>query len=1172
MSDIFEAGMVAADQTLQCIQQGGYNEHCQKLAAFLQASARYVTEKKSQATNIIDRGSTTTNNKTYGLDAPRLAEFYTHVEQARRSGATYHFLERQGSPEDLYSGIMLDFDIALKARPVAAVSTVGCGRASIKVPKVLDDRAYRNLTSLIAKVLVDNIVVESPDMAFHVFYIVRPEAPELPSGQFKYGFHVLIPGVHTTRGFKKYFIEKLRQSPRLHKILADVGAVGTPGSAQSAGALAVGGPLTACLDHNSASVPVHLLGSCKKGGLLYHIGAAYIVEANMADIKDGTGLACSPLPESSLAASNLCYEMSLWARPPFELLAQQAVTLGAPPPAPLLAPRKYTFPDDIRSQVETMSERLFGGLLSVGEFEATNGQVVALCMEDPDASYLNQMLSLLDDTYPDDYAKWRNVIMALSNASRECRNTPDAYYPLACLFSQRSPEKWRAGGRAALDLLWSDVATTNPKGKDPVWKPLTKRSIIHWARLCSPEKCRELSNNNYRTTLSTFVYGHGGDLRHAMVAEVLYQILSARFVTDAADEITNKPFYTWYEFVTSGQPMKPGEVWKWRREANPDAIHKFISNDLCAIAREISEDVNKQKKDADTPEKTKYYTNIGKKLAGSIARLFDNNFKNQVIDQARYLFRKRGFNASLDKEPSVIGVGNGILRISGPGRPESQLISCFHEWPVLRYTAVEYRPFDETNSWTVILLDAIKKIIPETDMRVWFMMFLSTGLYHGLKDPTMLLMDGSGGNAKTWLARMAAKSLGEYASKLHISLLVSDREDASKPNSAFMRMKDRGFVYYEESNKKEVLNSSRLKETVNPGEVTASEKNKAQEVFDITATSLSLSNFGFIIDTKDDGTWRRLGRYRAKAKFCPKPDPNNPYEHLEDSRFIDSYVNDPDCLSAFLSIMVHFWDRLQREYDGKIRTIHCPTLERETEEYRNTQDVLNRFIIERVVITPAAKCDEDGFPPDTPITEPYTLSGIATKFCAWYTQNIDASNRRYVATEVIGDLENSTLSRFMTTTTNGMRVLIGCRCLSDADAANGLLRPGEEHMGTRAKKVTKTGTTDASVIPPPGHTPIYQQVDGKRVHQKEPVKWWDWSMEIAKPKKKRAPGGGPACPASAAELRASLADDLQMSDRRTRRAVEAARNTKEELDSEESQDALLDLILEGELAAADLFS
>ncbi len=64
--------------------------------------------------------------------------------------------------------------------------------------------------------------------------------------------------------------------------------------------------------------------------------------------------------------------------------------------------------------------------------------------------------------------------------------------------------------------------------------------------------------------------------------------------------------------------------------------------------------------------------------------------------------------------------------------------------------------------------------------------------------------------------------------------LVSPREDASKPNSAFMRLKGRGFGYFEESNKCEVLNTSRMKEMVNPGEVTASEKCKVQETFEIT--------------------------------------------------------------------------------------------------------------------------------------------------------------------------------------------------------------------------------------------------------------------------------------------------------------------------------------------------
>ncbi len=150
----------------------------------------------------------------------------------------------------------------------------------------------------------------------------------------------------------------------------------------------------------------------------------------------------------------------------------------------------------------------------------------------------------------------------------------------------------------------------------------------------------------------------------------------------------------------------------------------------------------------------------------------------------------------------------------------------------------------------------------------------------------MLLWEGGGNNGKTFLLMLWKNTLGDdYSTKLPSQLLSDERESANSPNSALMRVKFRRGVFFEESNKSVAINPARLKELVNPGEISASEKHMKQESFMVEATYVNASNYSFIFNTTDHGTWRRTMHYTSKVRFCLAPDGANPFEKQEDARF-----------------------------------------------------------------------------------------------------------------------------------------------------------------------------------------------------------------------------------------------------------------------------------------------
>ncbi|GFR91252.1 BA71V-C962R, partial [Elysia marginata] len=979
--------------------QRGQCPAARALAAFLlePAQTQTITKKGDARTNIIDQHY----RITYAMPDAAIQALFVLLEGVRRDGPISHFSERQGTPEAPTSGLVLDYDLI-----VADCTSRLQDRHALRVATQVVDALRRDLVFPFLAASTPR-----PEISLHVFTTIKPEPVPVSSGAsapgncFKYGFHILVPGVRISRGYKKYLLRRLRENSAINRVLADLGVVGDTRE---------------CLDMNSASIPVLFLGSCKRGGVPYVLGPAFEISFGGA-VASKTGTQplrpysedfypiVSALRPAELEASgyNLVAELSLCFEAQYDDGKQ-----------PFIRAFECTYRPELASEIEDLACRSRDRVIGEEELLFTEHALSTLAVRDPEARYLHQMLDLLDETFYTERNKWRDVIYALANTS-------ESYKPLAEWFSHKCPAKWADGGRDSFDVLWDEAVAR----RSSVVTPLTRRSILRWAQLCNPERFRQTANQNYFIILCKYVHTYGGILEHAMVAQVLYAMLGNKFLVDVDETLAGRSPYVWFEFVVPGQAARPGEVWKWRREVEPDELQKYISNNLVKVFDQVAEHLNEQAAGADDEKQAKYYSKLETAFLSSRRKIFNDAFKNGVIKQANYLFRCRNFIETLDQDPLYIGVGNGVLRLGST----CTLIDHFHEIPIMKFTPVVCRGFDPKNPWTRLMLNAIADIIPEPDFRNWLLFFAASSLAGGVKEGLLLLWHGGGANGKTWFMRMVAKVLGKhYATKLDIGLLTAKRSKPNDPNSAIMQLKGMRWGYVEETRKAEMMNDQRLKELINPGEISGNEKFKRQETFEVTANVAVGQNYDFVVDTTDHGTWRRLKHYHSKVRFCSNPNPTNPFEKKEDQRYVREYINDPACLSAFLSILVHYYERLQQEYRGLLKEVRCPTLDRETEDFRNSQDSINCFITQSIVLSPG-----NGYE--------YTLAAVAQLYHEWYDKNI--GRRTHVPSETIQDLENSALSDHIRLAANRVMVLSGCRILN---ADSPFLLTDEEFFGKTA--------------------------------------------------------------------------------------------------------------------------
>jgi phage/plasmid-associated DNA primase len=756
------------------------------------------------------------------------------------------------------------------------------------------------LFNLTAEVL--RSVLDFPDGSKYNIYIISKPQPVSDGDRYKDGHHILIPGVQVSKQVKSLIFEQIARA----RGFADT---------FSRFALCPESIWPNLLDTNSRAAPVFFYGSCKLTS-----STPYILKYATSITVDYGMIMYGPINVDKFAEThNLCYELSLT----YSASANKAIYQHSPRFDSALGAVKIIEDTTVLTEEE---------------------QLAALLASSVNARMLRDTLDILTEDYAKEYQKWFGVICAIAHESRD-------YKPVARWFSKKD-ESYTANG---FDKAWEDAKRYKPT------TPLTLRSINYWAMRCSPARYKSVRSTNYVEIAKAHVLKHDGQLNHSVVAAILYQLANHRFFTDVMQGKNGKYGYVWYEFVMDGMSCREGGIYKWREEYSPDTLHMMVPAEIDEIFTEVMRFL-KESAEA-TPEESlaKWYKEVIKNLKRCRNSLGIDGFQNGVISQAKFLFRNRRLADELDKQPDLFGCGNGVLQIGAVPK----LYNYYHEFLVSKFTKVPYFPFSRDNQYVCELLQAFREIYIEPDVFMFMLFFYSTALSGEVKPPIMLMSFAGGQNAKTFAAYMTRQALGkDYSCGLKPALLTAPAERAESANAAVMAMKDKRFCYFDEFNEADAINTARLKSIVNPAKQDNRGLYSGQEEMENTATIQVISNFPLNCDTQDHGTWRRIKKYSNKVKFIEHPDPNNPYEKKERSEIIEKWPKDQKYLAAWISILAYFYARLQTQYRGRIKEVPCPTIEHETEIFRNSQDMINCYITVGLFDSPSA----DPFPLDTLIT------------------------------------------------------------------------------------------------------------------------------------------------------------------------------------------------------------
>lgn len=887
-----------------------------------------------------------------------LVEFFNRLEACRRAGVELRFCEKQeyaledGIIKRDHTGIMLDFDILQRTRDVQWQS-----------------RRYPELAHKTIAMLSE--IIDIPNMEIYVIFIRKPAIVPVNHPEhgtvYKDGFHMLIPSIQVTKAVKKFVITRFKNSDYLERMLRDINLVI---------------PANDVLDGASASVPVQLYGCTREGKPAYvldYVGRVdFETESEYHHATPVTNF--DPILVKSTRKTDRDYYE-------WQTNVMMEFSLGYEYPGGLIKKYEFDPKPEFLDEIRQFSERN-AGVVTIDEDEQAqiDNDLTIMSMNDPEVTMIKNLILILDvraRLY--ERHNWVDFVRLVANINPN-------YKSLAILGSHRCPEKWVKGGLRELERLWGEFTTSRPSIDTA---PISIRTLHFWARQDNSEKYREIINGTAFKILCNATFAYRGIIEQAIVADVLQAMFGNKFTCVVDPNVKTTTRRIWFEFVLPTDKQRPGEVYKYRQESTPDTLSRYMSRRLPNLYDMVIEYLRGKMGDmAEDVERTKAHKAIITKLFMSKTNLLKEAFQNGVIRQCEKKFRDYGLYDRLDKCENVIGVGNGVLKL---GR-KCKLINHFHEYPVSMYSATHYIDYDSDNPDIQLLEKAVMDLFPdhELDAHDYIMYYLASTLDGKPKEGILFLWMGKGGNGKSFLLELHRTTLDTmYGVKLPLSLLTSPRPPAEKPNDAMTKLEFAHFVYFSEPDPGMNFYMGPIKEMTGGEAIYIRGLHKEGKYITPHTHYTVAGNHRISIRGNDHGTWRRIKVYNFKITFRDphEYDEDNPYEKLRDHSFIDEIKNDPRFHAAWLSILSHWYEKLQTLYKGRLSSVPHPTIVRETTEYRNEEDTVNKYITSRIV--------------EDPENEDISLEELCLSYTEWHEKNI--KKERFVMSEIREAFKNSVL-------------------------------------------------------------------------------------------------------------------------------------------------------------------
>jgi len=555
------------------------------------------------------------------------------------------------------------------------------------------------------------------------------------------------------------------------------------------------------------------------------------------------------------------------------------------------------------------------------------------------------VMECLSDHRTEDYNEWIEVGLCLHHIASTSEMS-DHLFDLWMDFSQKSP-KFKVSEIGQRKREWDrwNLPTSD--------RALKWASLNRWAREDNPAKYKEINDSD----IVNFIMAHIMNT-HFHIACVMQKMFGSQYKASVDTKKTEWFMYSPHHHVW--RHIKQG--FELRGKISHEVVEMFqkARNKLVATAEKdpitgefVSDRVAKQAKEFLAVEKS----------------LYTAPFKDSVMKECANLFYDEDFLNKLNLNPYLIVCRNGVLNLRAerkfedgrteyyadfrPGRPEDMMsfVAGGQENPI------EYKPFDPTDPNAVALDEFLNLVYPYPELKEYVLTLMSSCLEGMNREQCYYTMTGGGGNGKSKMLELMRVCLGDYQGPLASTVLTRKRPESGAANPDIMSIKNKRFIYLNEPDENEPLNTSRMKQFSGEDLVEARGLFADQEKFKVSGKLFMLCNTLPPIHAMDRGTWRRIRVIPHPSTFVDENDPG--WEHFV-AGVPNFHRKDTSIDTKVFTWRECFFGLLVKQYE----TVYCKGLMREPKivkdasaAYKEKHDSYAKFRNARIRKMPGERSD-----------------------------------------------------------------------------------------------------------------------------------------------------------------------------------------------------------------------
>ncbi len=810
----------------------------------------------------------------------------------------YSFSEKQYTDTILESGIRIDIDAYQNDKK-----------------RILDNNLINECVIKISKILYNKLDITYNYETYCV--ILVNDEPYLHKEKYKEGIHILFPGIKIQKEVKVFIIQEF--ADKIQVKFTSRGYMDLP-----------------VVDPISSHAPVELYGTIRK-----EKGKSHIIHS-IYSIRFGSNNVIIELNPESYSYFKKKDKVNVFSN--YNLIQEFSIHY----------PGKLIKKDVFQVKKEFIG-KVFETYINVNnkienDEEKLEKEINHLIEYSYKAKEVYDYVAILSPERGKggNFIGWSNVVKTILNIDHR-------FKPIAKLFSIKCDnDSWNRGGQELLDEFHTNAYNTamqSSNNEEKISKALG--ALKHMAREDDPASFNKLKLKTIEGIISSVIY-KATTITHELLAKIVYDI--------AKDKIKyiNVPFCGfgyengfWLEYITPDRPKMPANIrpfiFKWyKHDRCPDEIDSIITVTIPNITTRIKNFFNKKKLEDVNKEQDKMFKVLTKRVEKLDIMCGTHSMIESIKKRCENgWFKDNYIIGELDKESNIIGVGNGLLIFDSTAK----FINYQTEHKISRTTDTYYHVYDKENKYIKKIETILSEIITDPLKLKGLLMHLSMCFVKGKTDRYFNIFFSGGCSGKSILMQLIENALGSVANSMYganfgyydtinAAVFTTEKKDVNGVDHHLKKIEFARFIQCPEGGGG-TIHPHIFKQLRDGCAVRGMMKETKNVSFGgiiayITNHEVKFEHFNYALT-------RRVLYLHFTSKFVPNP--KLPNEKKVNEKYREKSLKNKNWGAAFLSILVHHWNLLNKEYGNDIYNVYADSgLEKETNEFLDKQNYMYQFI------------------------------------------------------------------------------------------------------------------------------------------------------------------------------------------------------------------------------------